>query len=53
MNTRPIREYIIFAPARISYTWPKERPSNKDDLHLSVTGDDGRQYYTGVGPLLI
>jgi hypothetical protein len=46
------REYTMFAPAQLLRNWSEQRPSNKDDLDSSVTGEVGRVYYTGVDLLL-
>jgi hypothetical protein len=43
----------MFAPARLLGNWSEQRPSNQGDPDLSVTGEVGRVYYTGVDLLLI
>jgi hypothetical protein len=39
------REYIMFASARLIPKWHEQRPSNKGDLDVIVTGEDGAVCY--------
>jgi hypothetical protein len=53
MSTRSASEYIMFAPAQLPRNWLEQRPSNQGELDSSVTGEVGREYYTGLDLLLI
>jgi hypothetical protein len=47
------REYTMFTPAQLLRNWREQRPSNNGDLDLTVTGDVGIVYYTGVDLILV
>jgi hypothetical protein len=53
MNTRSASEYTVFARAQLLLYLREQRLSNKGDLDSIVTGEVGREYYTGVDLLLI
>jgi hypothetical protein len=53
MNTYLACEYAMFATAQFLLNWRGQRPSDKDDLDFSVTGEIGGVYYTGVDLLQI
>jgi hypothetical protein len=43
----------MFTPTQLLRRWREQRPSNKDDLHTSITGEILRGYCTGIDLLLI
>jgi hypothetical protein len=53
MNKCSAWEYTMFAPAQHLHNWHEQQSSNKDDLDLTVAGEAGKFYYTGVDLLLI
>jgi hypothetical protein len=53
MNTCSAHEYTMYEYAQLSRKRSEQRPTNKGNLELSVTEENGQVYCTGVAMVLI